>query len=129
MAKILLLGSDESLTDLYKEVLIANGFDVVIETTAKDGLDRLFDEFFPACITALSREETLWFIIKVRQTNKVKISSVPILVVTEQSEKESLSEYIETGATKAILKFPTSGDKLVKELKSILNLPRLSIAL
>lgn len=126
MAKILLVGADESLQDMYQTVLTANGFDTVVETSAKDGLDRLSDEFFPACVIFLPREETLWFIIKVRQVSRVKTSTVPILAVAEQTSGENLSEYIETGATKAISKFPTSGDKLVKELKSILNIPRMA---
>jgi DNA-binding response OmpR family regulator len=126
MAKILLVGADESLKEMYQTILSANGFDTVLESTAKDGIDRLSDEFFPACVIFLPREETLWFIIKVRQVTRVKISSVPILAVAEQSSGESLSEYIETGATKVISKFPTSGDKLVKELRSILNIPRMA---
>ncbi len=125
MAKILLVGADESLREMYQTVLTANGFDTVLESSAKDGLDRLSDEFFPACIIFLPREETLWFIIKVRQVPRVKISSVPILAVAELSSGENLSEYIETGATKVISKFPASGDRLVKELKSILNIPRM----
>ncbi len=127
MAKILLVGSDESLRDMYQTVLTTSGFDVVFEGTAKDGLDRLSDEFFPACVIFLPREETLWLLIKIRAVHKVKISAVPILVVAEQTSSESLSEFIETGATKAISKFPASGDKLVKELKSILNIPRVGL--
>ena len=126
MAKILLVGADESLREMYQTVLTANGFDTVLESSAKDGLDRLSDEFFPACIVFLPREETLWFIIKVRQVPRVKISSVPILAVAEQTSGENLSEYIETGATKVISKFPASGDRLVKELRSILNIPRMA---
>jgi DNA-binding response OmpR family regulator len=124
MAKILLVGADEAVRDMYFDVLNANGFDVVAENTAKDGLDRLSDEFFPACVVFLPREETLWFLIKVRSTHNVKISTIPILAVVDESS-ESLSEYIEMGATKAIIKFPASGDKLVRELKSILNIPRM----
>ena len=126
MAKILLVGSDESLKEMYQAVISANGFDTIVETSAKDGLDRLSDEFFPACVVFLPREEALWFIIKVRQVSRVKISAVPILALTEQATGENLSEYIETGATKAISKFPASGDRLVKELRSILNIPRMT---
>ncbi len=126
MAKILLVGSDDSLKEMYQAVLSASGFDTILETSAKDGLDRLSDEFFPATVVFLPREETLWFIIKVRQMPRVKISSVPILALTEQALGENMSEYIETGATKAISKFPTSGDRLVKEVRSILNIPRMT---
>lgn len=124
MAKILLVGSDPSISDMYVKVLDANGFDSLIENTAKDGLDRLTDEFFPAAIVFLPREETLWFLIKLRAFHSVKVSAIPILAVADEAS-ENLVEYIESGATKVISKFPTSGDKIVTELKNILNIPRM----
>lgn len=124
MAKILLVGTDPSVTEMYSKVLDANGFDAIIETAAKDGLDRLTDEFFPAAIVILPREESLWFLIKLRAFHSVKVSSLPVLAVADESV-ENLIEYIESGATRVISKFPTSGDKIVSELKSILNIPRM----
>jgi len=124
MAKILLVGADPSISDMYVKVLDANGFDSVIENTAKDGLDRLTDEFFPAAIVFLPREETLWFLIKLRAFHSVKVSAIPVLAVAEEAS-ENMVEYIESGATKVISKFPTSGDKIVTELKNILNIPRM----
>src|SRR3972149_3764059 len=128
MAKILLIGSDEAVRDMYFDVLNVNGFDVVAESTAKDGLDRLSDEFFPACIVFLPREETLWFLIKLRGAHSIKVSTIPVLAVVDEAS-ENLSEYIEMGATKAIIGFPASGDKLVTGLKSILNIPRMGPSL
>lgn len=124
MANILLVGSDQSISDMYLKVLDANGFDSTIENTAKDGLDRLTDHFFPACIVFLPREETLWFLIKLRAFHSVQVSSIPVLAVADEAS-ENMIEYIESGATKVISKFPTSGDKIVAELRSILNIPRM----
>lgn len=126
MAKILLIGSDQPVSEMYLKVLDANGFDCILENTAKDGLDRLSDEFFPACLVFLPREETLWFLIKLRAFHSVKVSSIPVLAVADEAS-ENLIEYIESGATKVIPKFPTSGDKIVSELKGILNIPRMHI--
>lgn len=124
MAKILLVGSDPSISEMYVKVLDANGFDSIIENTAKDGLDRLTDEFFPAAIVFLPREESLWFLIKLRAFHSVKVSSIPVLAVADEAS-ENLVEYIESGATKVIAKFPTSGDKIVSEMRNILNIPRM----
>jgi DNA-binding response OmpR family regulator len=124
MANILLVGSDPSINDMYLKVLDANGFDSTMEITAKDGLDRLTDHFFPAAIVFLPREETLWFLIKLRSSRSVQVSSIPVLVVADEAS-ENLIEYIESGATKVISKFPTSGDKIVTELRNILNIPRM----
>lgn len=124
MAKILLVGSDPSISEMYLKVLDANGFDSLIENTAKDGLDQLSDEFFPACIVFLPREESLWFLIKLRSYHSVRVSSIPVLTVADEAS-ENLIEYIERGATRVISKFPTSGDKIVTELRNILNIPRM----
>jgi DNA-binding response OmpR family regulator len=124
MAKILLVGTDPSLSEMYLKVLDASGFDSVLENSAKDGLDRLSDEFFPACIVFLPREESLWFLIKLRAFHSVKVSSIPVLAVADEAS-ENMVEYIDRGATKVISKFPTSGDKIVEQLKNILNIPRI----
>lgn len=124
MAKILLVGSDQSISEMYAKVLDSNGFDCVLENNAKDGLDRLSDEFFPAAIVFLPREETLWFLIKLRSFHSVKVSTIPVLAVADEAS-ENLVEFIESGATKVLSKFPTSGDKIVSELKNILNIPRM----
>lgn len=118
MAKILLVGSDESVQQMFEDILTANGFDVVVDNNAKDALDRLAEEFFPACVVTLTREESLWFLIKVRANKTVKVSSVPIVTLVDEPDKTS--EFIEAGATKCISGFPQTGEALVKELKSIL---------
>lgn len=124
MAKILLVGSDTTISEMYLKVLDANGFDSTLEGAAKDGLDRLSEEFFPACIVFLPREEALWFLIKLRASRSVKVSSIPVLAVADEGS-ETLSEYIDSGATRVISKFPTSGEQLITQLKGILNIPRI----
>lgn len=123
MAKILLVGTDESVEQMYADILTASGFDVVIENSARDGLDRLSDDFFPACVVALDREECLWFLTKVRRVHSVKVSAIPILVLLDENT-EKYTEFYDAGATKCISRFPASGDQLIKELRSILNIPR-----
>ncbi len=127
MAKILLIGSDDSIVESYSKLLEDNGFDVATELSAKEGLDRLGDEFFPCCIVSLPREESLWFLIKARALHNVAASSTPILVIADERSEE-LSEYIESGATKVIRKQDTSSEKLGAELRKIMNIPRMGLA-
>lgn len=123
MAKILLVGTESSEKELYEQILQSAGYDAVSDSSAKDALDRLNDEFFPGCVVFLPREEALWFLIKVRASHKIKISTIPILVLADEPDRES--EFIEAGATRCLVKFPASADKLASVLRSILNLPRL----
>ena len=124
MAKILLVGTEQSALDTVTKMLVDNGFDVATELSAKDGLDRIGDEFFPCCVVNLPREEGLWFLIKVRALHKVAASSTPILVLADD-RSDDMSEYVESGATKAIRKPEVSGEKLVAELRRIMNIPRM----
>lgn len=124
MAKILLIGTEQSAIENVTKMLVDNGFDVATELSAKDGLDRIGDEFFPCCVVNLPREESLWFLIKVRALHKVAASSTPILVLADE-RSDDLSEYVESGATKAIRKPEASSEKLVEELRRIMNIPRM----
>lgn len=96
------------------------------ELSAKDGLDRIGDEFFPACLVNLPREESLWFLIKVRSLHKVAASSTPILVIVDE-RSEDFGEYVESGATKVIRKHEASTEKLGFELRKIMNIPRMGV--
>ncbi|HSX57916.1 MAG TPA: hypothetical protein VLE47_01425 [Candidatus Saccharimonadales bacterium] len=128
MAKILLVCSENTLAEKYTKYLIESGFDVETELSAKDGLDRIGDEFFPAAVACLPREESLWFLIKVRALHRVSASSTPILVITDE-KSDSLSEYFDSGATKALRAFDTTSDQLGESLKRILNIPRMRLSL
>src|SRR3989344_2899217 len=127
MAKILLVGSDDSVIENYTKLLSDNGFDVASELSAKDGLDRIGDEFFPGCVVSLRREESLWFLIKVRSLQRVAASATPILVIADD-RSENLSEYVESGATKSIRKQDTSAEKIGEQLRKIMNIPRMGLA-
>lgn len=124
MAKILLVGSDQPTLEGITKILVDNGFDVATELSAKDGLDRIGDEFFPCCIVNLPREESLWFLIKVRALHRVAASATPILVLADD-RSEDFSEYVESGATKAIRKHDASSEKLGFVLRRIMNIPRM----
>ena len=123
MAKILLVGTEQSAIDNVTKMLVDNGFDVAAELSAKDGLDRIGDEFFPGCVVNLPREEGLWFLIKVRALHKVAASATPILVLADE-RSEDLTEYVESGATKSMRKHEVSAEKLGSELRRIMNIPR-----
>lgn len=127
MAKILLVGSDTSAIESYTKILVENGFDVETELSAKDGLDRIGDEFFPGCLVSLPREEGLWFVIKVRALHKVSASTTPILIIADERSEE-LGEYIESGATKVLRKQDVSSERLGVELRKIVNIPRMGLA-
>jgi DNA-binding response OmpR family regulator len=126
MAKILLVGSDVPAIESLTKILVDNGFDVATELSAKDGLDRIGDEFFPCCVVSLPREESLWFLIKVRALHRVAASSTPILVLADERSEE-LSEYVESGATKVIRKYDASAEKLGLDLRRIMNIPRMGL--
>lgn len=127
MAKILLVGSEEQMVSSLTKMLVENGFDVTTELSAKDGLDRIGDEFFPCCVVNLPREESLWFLIKVRGLHRVASSSTPILILADDRSEE-LSEYIESGATRVIRKHEVNTEKIGQELRKIMNIPRMGLA-
>ena len=127
MAKILLVGSDQPVVEGLTKSLIDTGFDVETELSAKDGLDRIGDEFFPACLVSLPREEALWFLIKVRSLHRVAASATPILVLVDE-RGEDLSEYFESGATKAVRRHEVANELLGTQLRKVMNIPRMGLS-
>lgn len=127
MARILLVGTDASVIENMTKMMVDNGFDVATELSAKDGLDRIDDEFFPGCMVNLPREESLWFLIKVRSLHNVAASSTPILIIADE-RSDDLSEYVESGATRALRKQDSTSEKIGSEMRKIMNIPRMRLA-
>ncbi len=124
MAKVLLVEGNHELREMFTTLVENGGFDVVGVGDGREGREKLSKEKFAAVIISAPRGETLWFIGVVRASNTLAVSTIPILVVLEDGGENS-SSYIEAGASRCLTKFPSSGEKLVEELRSILNIPRI----
>ncbi|MDP2671464.1 MAG: response regulator [bacterium] len=124
MAKVLLVEPQKELREMYSTLIESAGFDVATAMDAREGQDRLHKEKITACIISSPKQEILWFLGVVRSSHTIAISTLPILVVLEDITDNSV-DYIEAGASKCLLKFPSSGEKLIEQLRSILNIPKI----
>lgn len=124
MAKILLIEPQNDVRAMYSDLIESAGFDVVAARDAREGQERIRNDKFAAVIVSSPRQETLWFIGVVRHNHSIPISTLPILVILEDITDNSI-DYIDAGASKCLLKFPGSGEKLVEKLRSILNIPKI----
>jgi len=124
MAKVLLIEGNREVREMFTILVENGGFDVIGVDDCKEGRDKLSKEGFSAVIASAPRAEILWFLGVVRASHNISISTIPILVVLEDSN-DSPSDYVEAGASKCLSKFPASGEKLVEDLRSIQNLPRI----
>jgi DNA-binding response OmpR family regulator len=124
MARILLIEPQSEVRTMYSSLVESAGFDVTAARDAREGRDQLYKEKYSAVIISSPKQETLWFLGVLRSSHNVAISTIPVLVILEDLTDNSL-DYIETGATKCLLKFPASGEKVVETLRSILNIPKI----
>ena len=123
MAKILLHEPEKRMKDMYTELIETAGFDIIVCDNSQECLKSVLKEKPSAIVTSAGKLESTWLIERVRGEKNPQISSIPILVVIDGSEKSS--EYISLGATKTISKFPGSGERLVSILKQIIHIPRM----
>ncbi|OGY30149.1 MAG: hypothetical protein A3F35_00620 [Candidatus Woykebacteria bacterium RIFCSPHIGHO2_12_FULL_45_10] len=126
MAKVLLIESNKQVREMYRTLIENAGFDVTSTLDAREGKEALSKENFSSVIINSPRQETFWFLGVVRASHNISVSTVPILVILEDSNDSSL-DYIEAGASKCLSKFPASGERLIEELRSILNIPKLQL--
>lgn len=124
MARILLVEPQKETRDMYSSLVESAGFDVISARDAREGRDLLYKDKYSAVIISSPKPETLWFLGVVRASHNVPISTIPILVILEDLTDNSL-DYIESGASKCLLKFPASGEKVVETMRSILNIPKI----
>ncbi len=115
------------MREMYTEVINSGGYDIISCKTPQEGLKLVLKEKPSAIITSTNKLEATWLIERLRREKDPKISSIPILVILEEGTGNN-SEYIEIGATRCLPKFPESGEKLLLEIRKIINIPRFTFS-
>jgi DNA-binding NtrC family response regulator len=123
MASILLLEPDNIMREMYEEILESAGFNIIICDNPQKCLKFVLEKKPSVIVTSTNKLEATWLIERVRKEKNPGISTIPILVIMEDVAG-NISEYIKAGASKCLPKFPESGERLVAELRKIINIPR-----
>ncbi len=121
-AKILIVEDEQTLLNALAEKFIQEGFEVFKAIDGEDGL-RQAQEQIPAMILLdiiLPKLDGLGMLEKLKGTEAT--SKIPVILLTNLSDQESISRGVELGANGYLVKADISLDEVVGKVKSLLNI-------
>jgi len=118
MARILIIEPEKRIRDMYEDLTISAGFDVISVEKTKDALSFIYKEHPSVIIISGENHEIVDLIKTVRSVKDLKVATIPIIVILEDITNNS-KVYLEAGANKCLTKFPESGGKLVEEIRKV----------
>lgn len=119
--KILIVDDEKLLLDLYHDILVESGFEVVMTTNAKEGIELAKRETPDVILLDILMPEMNGFdvakILKSEDTTK----NIPIYLLTNLPEESSSEKAKELGVSGYMMKAMTEPSKLANEMRNIQN--------
>lgn len=119
--KILLVEDDAFVSDIYNTKLSKEGFDVIIAENGLKAIEKL-EKIMPDCILLdiimpyMDGMETLKKIKERKEWSKI-----PIILLTNLSEKEKIEEALNAGANDFLIKSHFTPSEVLSKVKGLLN--------
>lgn len=120
---ILIVDDDEHLRHILSEKLLSEGFHVQLAKNGEEALHSLTKH--PADLVLLDilmpKKDGLQTLKEIR-TGQLADANIPVIMLTNVSEKEMLAQALEMGVDDYIIKAEIKLQDLVKKIKAILGL-------
>ena len=121
MAKILIIEDEKILAQMYKDKFIQAGFKVSLAFDSKEGLEITKREK-PDLILLdilLPREDGIIFLNWLK--NEPKISSIPVVVVSNYDDPKTKKEAFKLGVKDYLIKSNYTPEEVVQKIKNYLK--------
>lgn len=121
---IVLSDLDPMLSRVYRNKLEKNsGWSALITSSYKEALDLIKKNKPKIVVSDLILEDGNGFdLLKdIRKSDDKDIAAVPVIILTELSQKNDRNLAKELGATKYLVKSDISLNQVIEEIKSVLN--------
>lgn len=121
MSKILIIEDEAVLSDMYRQKLISEGFDVKVSINSKEILSLLEKENFDVILLdlMLPEENGVSILKKIRETKKGK--NLPVIVFTNLDTPEERNACLKLGAKKYLIKAKYTPKELVEEIRKTIK--------
>jgi len=120
MPKILIIEDEKILAQMYKEKFEKEGFEVYLAFSSKEGLS-LTKKERPDLILLdilLPKEDGIVFLKWLK--NEPKISSIPVVVISNYDDPKTKKEAFELGVKEYLLKTDYTPQQLIEKIKKYL---------
>lgn len=119
LPKILIVEDEAAMARALALKLRGSGFDVSLAANGKEALESLKKHEFDLVTLDLIMPEMDGF--QVLETLKAKKNTIPVLILSNSSQKTDEAHAIELGARDFIVKSDSSMQDIVDEIRTILN--------
>lgn len=119
--KILIIDDEKLLLDLYHDILVENGFEVIMTSNCKEGLELAKKEIPDVILLDILMPEINGFdAAKILKSDDLT-KNIPIYLLTNLPEESSYDKAKELGVAGYMMKAMTEPSKLSKEMKKLKN--------
>jgi len=119
--KILIVDDEKLLLDLYHDILVESGFEVVMTTNSKEGIEIAKREMPDVILLDILMPEMNGFDVAKILKSDDTMKNIPIYLLTNLPEESSSEKAKELGVSGYMMKAMTEPSKLAEEMKNIQN--------
>lgn len=119
--KILIVDDEKLLLDLYHDILVENGFEVIMTTNSKEGIELAKREIPDIILLDILMPEMNGFDVAKILKSDDTMKNIPIYLLTNLPEESSSEKAKELGVAGYMMKAMTEPSKLAEEMKNIQN--------
>ena len=119
--KILIVDDEKLLLDLYHDILVENGFEVIMTTNSKEGIELAKKEMPDVILLDILMPEMNGFDVAKILKSDDTMKNIPIYLLTNLPEESSSEKAKELGVSGYMMKAMTEPSKLAEEMKNIQN--------
>ena len=121
---ILLVEDDKFLRDLMKQKLIKVGYNVLVAVDGEEGLKMAESEKYDIVLLDLILPGINGFEVLRGIKSNPKISSIPVIVLSNLGQKEDVERAMKLGAVDFMIKAHFTPQEIVDKIKSVIHQAR-----
>jgi len=119
--KILLVEDDAFVSDIYQIKLVHEGFEVIVSRNGLEAIKKL-EELVPDLILL---DIIMPYVDGIEVLKKIKsnetLKKIPVILLTNLSEKEKIDEALEIGADDYLIKSHFTPSEVVEKINALLK--------
>lgn len=119
--KVLIIEDDSYISDMYRLKLESEGFDVKVAPDGQKGLEQLMREKPDLVLLDVVMPKMDGFSVLQNIKEDPEVQDVPVVLLTNLGQKDSVEKGIKLGALDYIIKAHFTPFEVVEKVKEILN--------
>lgn len=120
--KILIAEDDSFLAQMYSEKLEAEGFEVVLATNGVEAMDKMKLKKPDLVLLDLKMPKKDGFEVLAEKLIDREIKNIPVVVLTNLSQKEEIKKCYDLGAKDFMIKAYFVPSEVIKKIQELLNI-------